>query len=196
MSLTVCLIQTWLTLCGGKVSELQVQKVPLNILSKLETCTPPTCTGTGTLEHMLEIKILLPSPAETWPTKIFRTWCMLQSSEPFLPLWGTLSQRTTNIVQLYCLNQKLEPILMKCLIFHVYIQQWLEQFWTVGAVSLHSVFERMQVINPRCTHVSKVMICLSAFPLHVGSCLGNKSVFDSCWLQNLYRFTWVELGDF
>lgn len=47
-------------------------------------------------------------------------------------------------------------------------------------VSLHSASKRMQVINPRCTHVSKVVICLSAFTLHAESCLGNNSVFDRC----------------
>lgn len=38
-------------LCDGKVSELQVQKVSLNTLSKLKTCKSPTCTGIGTRAH-------------------------------------------------------------------------------------------------------------------------------------------------
>lgn len=47
----LCLIQTWLMLCDGKVYELQVQKVSLNTLSKLKTCKSLTCTDVGTQAH-------------------------------------------------------------------------------------------------------------------------------------------------
>lgn len=47
-------------------------------------------------------------------------------------------------------------------------------------VNLHGTPKSMQVINPSCTHVSKGVICLSAFTLYVDRCLGNESVLDRC----------------
>ena len=161
-----------------------MQKVPLNTLSKLETCRSPTCTGIGTLEHMLEIKIqrLLTVPSSEMTYKdLYNMMYVTKALRLFQLFLRHAFPRRNKHCQVVLPKPDNGNHFNKTSDFSRIPSTVTGVVLNCGCkVSLHRASKRMQVINPRCTHVSKVMICLSAFTLPVESCLGNKSVFDRC----------------
>lgn len=154
------------------MSELQVQKVPLNTLSKLETCRSPTCTGIGTQEHMLEIKIqcLLTVPSsETAYKDLYNMVYVTKALRLFQLFLRHAFPRRNKHCQVVLPKPKNGNHFTKMPDFSHIPSTVTGVVLNCGyKVSLHSASKRMQVVNPRCTHVSKVMIIrLSAFTLHV-----------------------------
>lgn len=161
-----------------------MQQVPLNTLSELEICRFPNCTDTGTLDHMLEIKIqcLLTIHSSEMTCKDLCTMMYVMKA---LRLFQLFLRHVFPRRNKHCPAVTPKPENGKHL---NKISDILPVPSTVTGVGLncgckvnfHSVSKRTRVINPRGTPVSKVMICLSAFTFHVVSCLGNKSVYNRC----------------
>lgn len=148
----------------GKCLSYKCKRCLLCHSVKARTCRSPTCTGIGMLEHMLQIKIkcLLTVPSGEMTYKDLYNMVYVTKALRLFQLFPRYAfPRRNKPCQAVLPKQENGKHFNKMPDFSHIPSTVTGVVLNCGCkVSLHSASKRMQVINPRCTHVSKVMICL------------------------------------